>query len=139
MQDVYAVLREKELAIERVRREIEALRVVCQLVTKEEDPIPDTIRILESNTEPEEKTMVVSPAEEKKAALAQIRARFLDSDPRETRKETGASVLVQFRQSALIASQVFLKRVRDSRLWQGELQRNAIRDLFGRSARSNAA
>ena len=139
MQDVYAVLREKELAIERVQREIEALRVVCQLATKEEDSIPDTIRILESNTEPEEKTMVVSPAEEKKAALAQIRARFLDSDRRETTKENGGSVLVQFRQSALIASQMFLKRVRDSRLWQGELQRNTIRDLFGRSARSNAA
>ena len=142
MQDVYAVLREKKLAIKRVRREIEALRVVCQLIAQnEEDPNRDTIRILESSTDPEEKTAVVSPAEdeEKKAALAQIRTRFLDADQREMRKENGRSVLLQFSQSALSVSQTFLKRVRDSRLWQGEFQRNTIRDLFGRSARSNAA
>lgn len=140
MQDVYAVLREKKLAIKRVRREIEALRVVCQLIAQnEEDPNRDTIRILESSTEPEEKTTIVSPAEEKKAALAQIRTRFLDADQREMRKENGRSVLLQFSQSALSVSQTFLKRVCDSRLWQGEFQRNTIRDLFGRSARSNAA
>lgn len=141
MQDVYAVLREKELAIECVRREIEALRVVCQLLARdnEADPTRDSIRILESSTEPETNTMAVSPADEKKAALAQIRARFLDAGQKKASMPNGASVLLHFRESALSASHTFLRRVRDSRLWQGELQGNTIRDLFGRSARSDAA
>lgn len=139
MRDVYAVLREKELAIQRVRREIEALRTVCQLLAGEEKDLGrNSIRITESSREPEEKAGVVSLADEKKAALEQIQARFLYAGQREIRKENG-SVLLQFRQSALGASQTFLKRVRDSRLWQRETQRNTIRDLFGRFARSNAA
>lgn len=140
MRDVYAVLREKELAIQRVRREIEALRTVCQLLAGEEKDLGrNSIRITESSMEPEEKAGVVSLADEKKAALQQIQARFLYAGQREIRKENGRSVLLQFRQSALGASQTFLKRVRDSRLWQRETQRNSIRDLFGRFARSNAA
>jgi hypothetical protein len=140
MQDVYAVLREKELAIERVRREIEALRVVCQLLAKEEgDFRRNTMRIIESNMEPEDKTVVVFPADHKKVALAQIQARFLDARLGENRKENGRSALLQFRQSALGASQTFLKRVRNRRVGQRETQRNTIRDLLERFARSNAA
>ena len=139
MVDVYAVLREKELAIECVRREIEALRVVCYLLAGEEEDFSDnSIRITESSREPEEKSSVAS-ADERNAALAQIRARFLDPGKTQTKKENGRSVLLQFKQSALGASQTFLRRVRDSRLWQRDAQRSTIRDLFGRSARSNAA
>jgi len=140
MQDVYAVLKEKELAIERVRREIEALRVVCQLFDKEEKGFHgNTIRITESSIEPAKKTVVVFPADDKKAALAQIQARFLDAGQGENRKESGRSALLQFRQSALGASQTFFKRVRSSRVWQRETQRNTLRGLFGRFARSDAA
>lgn len=140
MRDVYAVLREKELAIKRVRQEIEALRTVCQLLAEEEEDFRrNSIRITESSKELEEKTAVISPTDGKEAALAQIRSRFLDAGRKEISKENGRSVLLQFRQSALGASQTFLKRVRDSRLWQREIQRNTIRDLFGRSTRSHAA
>lgn len=140
MRDVYAVLREKELAIKRVRQEIEALRTVCQLLAEEEEDFRrNSIRITESSKELEEKTAVISPTDGKEAALAQIRSRFLDAGRKEISIENGRSVLLQFRQSALGASQTFLKRVRDSRLWQREIQRNTIRDLFGRSTRSHAA
>ena len=139
MQGIYAVLAEKELAIERVQREIEALRVVCPLLAREEEnPNSDTIRIFESSIELEEK-MAVSPGEEKKAALAQIRARFLEAAQSQTQGDNERSAMPQFGQSALSASQAFLKRVRDSRLWRGEFERNTVRELFGRSPRSNAA
>ena len=139
MQDVYALLEEKELAIECIRREIKALRVVCRLLAGQEESNGNAIRITESSMESAEKTTVVSTADEKRVALAQIRARFLGADRSEIGKENGRSVLLQFRQSALFASQTLLKRVRDSRLWQREAQRNTIRDLFGRFARSDAA
>lgn len=144
MRDVHAVLREKKTAIKRVRREIEALRLVCRMMESEKDSRVDSIRItMESSREREEKTPVVSPApviapaNEKKAALEQIGARFMQAGRKEIKKENGRSVLLQFRQAAVNASQTFLKRVRDSRLWERDPQRNSIReflDRFGRAA-----
>ena len=129
MQDVYAVLREKETAIERVRREIEALRLVCRIMESERDSRVESIRItLEPSIEPEETTHVVSPTVEKKAALEQIRERFVAAPPQEVKKENGRSVLLQFRQAARNASHTFLKRVRDGRLWD--------RDFFERFGRA---
>ena len=139
MQDVYAVLREKETAIERVRREIEALRLVCHMMESEKDSRVESIRItLESSIEPEGKAPVVPPGEdeEKKAALEEILARFEEEPPNELKKENGGSVLLQFRQVARNASQTFLKRVRDRHLWEREAQRNGIRDFFERFGRA---
>jgi len=41
MKDIYQVLREKELAVLRVRREIEALRFCLGLLAEPADPRPD--------------------------------------------------------------------------------------------------
>lgn len=137
MQDVYAVLKKKQTAIKRVRREIEALRLVCHMM-ESENSRADSIRItMESSMEREEKTHVVSPGEERKAALEQIRARFVEGGRQEIKKENGRSVLLQCRQAAVNASHTFLRRVRDSRLWERDPQRNSIReflDRFGRAA-----
>ena len=136
MRDVYAVLKQKQRAVKRVRREIEALRLVCHMM-EQKDCRVDSIRItLESSIEPEEQTPVVSPADEKKAALQQIHARLLEAEPKEIKKENGRSVLLQFRQAALNASQTFLKRVRDRRLWEREAQGNGNRDLWERIGRA---
>ena len=137
MRDVYSVLREKETDIERVRREIEALRLVCHMIESEKDSRVDSIRItLESSTESEEKTHVVAPADKRKA-LQPIGARLGEGPRKEIKKENARSVLLQCRQAALNASQTFLRRVRDSRLWERDPQRNSIReflDRFGRAA-----
>lgn len=47
MRDVYEVLREKERGLERVRREVEALRLTAQLVNESED-LPANTTILGS-------------------------------------------------------------------------------------------
>ena len=136
MRDVRAVLREKKAAIKRIRREIEALRLVCHMMESEKDSRVDSIRItLESSIEPEEKTDVASPDEEKKAALEQIRQRFEGAGPKD-KKENGGSVLLQCRKAAVNASQTFLKRVRDSRLWERDTQRNSIREFLDRLGRA---
>ena len=136
MKNVYAVLKQKEIAIKRVRREIQALRLVCHMMESEKDSRADTIRItLESSPEPEGKMHVVPPTEEKKAALEQIRARFVEGPGHEIKKPNGRSVLLQFRRAALNASHTFLKRVCDSRLWDRETQRG-IRDLLERFERA---
>ena len=139
MQDVYTVLREKETAIERVRREIEALRLVCHMMQSENDSRVDSIRItLESSIEPEEeeKTNGVSLTDEKKAALEQIRERFEEAPRKEGEKENGTSVLLQFREAARNASHTFLKRVRDRRLGEPETERKGIRNFFERFGRA---
>ena len=137
MRDVRAVLREKKTAIKRVRREIEALRLVCQMMESEKDSPVDSIRItLESSGEREEKTNVASSADEKKAAIEQIRARFEEGGQKEVKKENERSVLLQCRQAAVNASHTFLKRVRDSRLWERDPQRNSIRDFLDRLGRA---
>ena len=138
MRDVYAVLTEKEIAIERVRREIEALRLVCKMMESEKDSGMDSMPMTldSSSMEGKEKTHVVCPIDEKKAALEQIRARFVEAGQKEIKKESGRSVLLQFRQAALNASHTFLRRVRDSRLWEREVPGNGIRDLFERFGRA---
>ena len=137
MRDVRAVLREKKTAIKRVRREIEALRLVCQMMESEKDSRVDSIRItMESSVERKEKTNVAPPAEEKKAALEEIRSRFEEGGEKEIKKENGRSVLLQCRQAAVNASQTFLRRVRDSRLWERDPQRNSIRDFLDRLGRA---
>lgn len=136
MRDVYEVLREKEIAIERVRREIEALRSVCYLLCDEGD---STSHGFESGVERKEESDVLILAKERQDALAQIRARLVDTRPKSIKKGSGSSVLLQFRQVALGASRTFLRRVLDSPLLEREPQRKAFRDLFERLGRSTAA
>ena len=136
MRDVYEVLREKGIAIERVRREIEALRSVCHLLGDEGDSTSDA---LESSVERKEQSDMLRPANEREDALARIRARLVDTRTRSIKKRSGSSVLLQFRQVALDASRTFLRRVLDSRLLEHEPQRKAFRDFFERLERSSAA
>jgi hypothetical protein len=50
VRDVYEVLREKERGLERVRREVEALRLTAQLVNESED-LPTDMTIVGSDIE----------------------------------------------------------------------------------------
>ena len=90
MQDVYAVLKQKEIAIERVHREIEALRLVSHIMESEKNFGMDSIRItLESSIAAEEKTQVVSPAEVGMPASEQICGRLPEAPRKEVRKAMG--------------------------------------------------
>jgi hypothetical protein len=51
VRDVYEVLREKEQAIEQVRREVEALRSVTPLLSDARSTIPQPVVHREANTE----------------------------------------------------------------------------------------
>jgi len=137
MQDIYAVLREKETAMKRVRREIQALRLVCKMLESKKDSGMDSIRItLDSSVEGEEKIDGVSPIDEKKVALEQIRAKFVEARQKEIKKENAIGFLLRFRQAALNASHTFLKRVGDGRLWERGAPRSGrdVFDRFGRAA-----
>jgi len=134
MQDVYEVLREKEIAIERVRREIEAMRSVLHLLNDESDSTPNT---LESGSE--EKADVVSSAGESEDALARIRMRFVDAGRKGIKEGPGRSVLLQFKDIVLGVLRTFLKRVLDSPLFEREPQRKTIHHVSERLERSNAA
>ena len=136
MRDVHHVLREKEVVLKQVRREIEALRLVCNLLYDEGDFTPN---ILESGLEREEESDVFRLVEEREDALARIRERPVDTPPRNIKKGSGRSVLLQFRQVALDASRMFLRRVLDSSLLGHDPQRKSIRDLYERLGRFGAA
>jgi hypothetical protein len=145
VRHVYEVLREKEIAIERLRQEIEALRVVCQILHGEDDSAPSASEsggegpIVElANVRPEGKADVLRRADEMEVSLARIRER-LGSAQRNSVRSGYASALLQFREAALNASRAFLHRVRTFRSWEGESQRKSMRDLFDRTGRSNAA
>lgn len=135
MRDVYEVLREKETAIERVRREIEALRVVLHMLNDEGDSTPNTLK----SSIREEKADVVSPVGESEDALARIRLRFVDAGQKGIKKKTGRSILLQLKEIAVSRIAPFLKRVLDSPLFEREPQRKTIRHLSERLERSNAA
>lgn len=133
MPDIYQVLREKEAAIERVRREIEALRLVCRLMDSEDDT---TTNASESGIEGEEKVDVISPVGERDESLARIRERLVKA--RES-KVSGTNILLQFREVAVGTSRTLLKRVLDMRLLEREPQRKTIQNIAERLDRSNAA
>jgi len=141
--DVYEVLREKEIATAQMRQEVEALRVVCQMLHSEDESIPDT---WESSTErpkvnrdehQEERTSVVGAVSEREAILASIRARLVEAKPNDPPKES-TSVVVQFRHAALGASRALLKLVPYSRFFEKKPQQNSIRNLFERFGRNAA-
>ena len=136
MRDLYQVLTEKEIAIERLRREIQVLRSVRNSLYDEADFRPDT---LGSRLGEEEETVDLRLSGERENALAQIRGRLVGTLPRDIKKGDGRSVLLQFRQVGLDASRMFLKRVLDSPLLEHEPQRKSIRDLYERLGRFRAA
>ncbi len=137
MRDIYEVLKEKEDALKRVRREVETLRSAWPLLLDEDDSTRKTV----SPGMERKENVVTSSADETAALIAQIRARFVAAPaPRITDiKESQKSLLLQFRQRALDASHTLLRRVRDSRLLEGEFQRKTVRDLFEWLRPSNAA
>jgi len=135
VRQVYDVLSEKETAIKRLRREIDALRLVCQMVHEEGDSSPNAC---DSSVEREDDTEAVRRAHEKEAALARLRIRLLE-EPQEGATESSGNVLLQFGRAALGASRSLLKRVLVTRLLEREPPGKTIRDVFERLGRSPAA
>jgi hypothetical protein len=133
------VLKEKEVAIEKLRVEIDALRLVCPLLHDDGDFNP-TFDSGDKTADIEfgEKAAVEPPADEREACLARIRARLGDRAEKSA-APSGRNVLFQFRQAALGASRALLKRVPSSRFLNRELQRRTIRSLFEWSGPSSAA
>jgi hypothetical protein len=137
MRDLYSVLREKEIAIERLRREIEVLRSVCNSLFSEGD---FRANILVSRLGREEETVDLELSGERENVLGRSHGRLVAMPPRRNiKKMSGRSVLLQFRQVGLDASRMFLRRVLDSPLLEHEPQRKSIRDLYERLGRISAA
>jgi len=133
------VLKEKEVAIEKLRVEIDALRLVCPLLHDDGDFNPT----FDSADKPTgikfgEKAATVPPTDEREACLARIRAQLGDRADKSA-APSGRNVLLQFRQAAMGASRALWKRVPSSRFLNRELQRRTIRSLFEWSGRSSAA
>lgn len=129
MRDIYELLREKEIALARVRQEVEALRLACPLLLDETD-MPNTSSA--GMEREEESDVIVQPSDERADSLAWIRARLVAAQPPRVAKQGEKSVVLKFKRVALGASRTLLKRVRDSRLLQPEFQRKSVRDLFER-------
>ncbi len=135
MPQVWEVLRQKEIAVERVRREVEALRLVCPLL---DDGLSSTLDNLQSSIEREHDFPRF--ADYKKDSSEPIAPRILEAERNEIVNQLKQrNVLLEFGQVALGASRTFLKRVLDSRLLEGEPQRKGIRDFIERLGRSSAA
>ena len=62
VRNVYEVLKEKESAIERVRREVEALRLVSDLLVDQGDPKPNTFAL---GASPETNIDIVQPTKKR--------------------------------------------------------------------------
>ena len=107
LQDVHEVLKEKEAELQRVRHEVEVLRLACPLLLDEWEG---------------EGNVVVTASDESASSLDMIRAQLVARQPGVT-KTSGKSVLLKFRQVALDASRSLLKRVRDGHLLDPEFQR----------------
>ncbi len=125
MRNIYELLKEKETAVERVHREVEALRLACRLLHDEGELTPYAFEpgIEEENSDG---SLLSGPG-------------IVDSGGKGIEEPSGRSVILQFTRVVRGASRTFLKRVLESRLSEREPQRNAIRDLFERLGRSNAA
>lgn len=136
MRDIYEVLKEKEIELESIRQEIEALRRACPLLLDDGDPGATTFTA--DMASEEQGNVVPLPADESATgSLALIRAQLLAAKPRRVAKEPQKSVLLKFRRVALDASRTLLRRVRNSRLLGPEFQHKGVRDLIERL--SNAA
>lgn len=139
MPHVHEVLSEKEISIDRLRREIDALRLVCDMLHEEGDADPTAFELAIEQSEGEGTTESIPLADEKEASLARIRVRFIDGQENNVTTNTEPSVPLDSSHSTPGDSRSFLKRVLDIRFLEREPQRKAIRDLFQRFGRSNAA
>lgn len=119
MQDIYEVLREKEAAIEQVRREIEILRLACPLLADEAD---SAAMILSTGMElGEENNAAVRPSDE--SAAASIPIRIVAAPSSGVWNQPEKSVLLKLKEVALSTSRSLLKRVRETHLMDPEFQR----------------
>jgi hypothetical protein len=134
------VVKEKEVAIEKLRLEIDALRLVCPLLHEDGDFNPTTFQSDDKGAGVKfgQKTDIVPPADERKACLARIRAQ-LGHRADKSAAPSARSVLLQFRQAALGASRALLKRIPSSRFLNKELPRRTLRSLFEGPGRASAA
>ena len=134
MLDLYEIVKEKETAIAQLRQEVEALRLVCQMLQDEDDSFPTTF---DSSAADREGTSAPAPVNDREATLASIRIRLMDARSNNPAKESRSAV-VQFRQAALEASRALFKRIPRSRFSEKAGQGNAIRNLFERFGRHAA-
>lgn len=139
MRHVREVLKEKELAIEQLRREIASLRLVCQMLQDHDDhaAVTSTVGTEGANVELAMKADLVRRSDDREISLARIRARLGNATT--TGAPGRASVLLQFKEAALGASRVVFNRVRDFSSGEGVPQRKSIRYFFERLGRSSAA
>jgi hypothetical protein len=122
--DVYKVLKQKEIAIAQLRREIQALRLVCGMLQNEDNSIPNAADL---PTERGDKTNAVAPVGERDAILASIRVRLVEA---QTNTPKGYRAVVgQFRQAAVGASRALLKRIRYRHLFERKPQQQAMRSV----------
>jgi hypothetical protein len=129
LQNIFEVLREKEMELERVRQEVETLRLACPLLLDESDS-----RTFVVSMQQEEGNITVRPADEVATSSEPIRIQLVAAPKPDAinEKDVEKSVLLKVRHAALGVSHKVLKRVRDSRLLASEFQRKTVRDLFER-------
>ena len=131
MRNVYELLKEQEVTIEQLRREIAALRLVIPLLQEEGDSI--------ESSRAEEKPYLIPVARKGRASSAGNHPRIGEAAPDNNKEESAKSVLLHFRQIASGVSRALLKRVRESGLSNREPQRKTVRDVFERLGPTNAA
>ena len=132
LRDVYEVLKEKQIALQRLTQEVEALRLACPLLLDEGDSVTPVVGMQQ-----QESNRSAQTSNEVAASLEAIRIQLVAALPADVAPQIQKSVLLKFRETALGVSHKLLKRVRDSRLLESEFQRKSVRDLFERF--SNAA
>jgi hypothetical protein len=93
VRDIYEVLREKEDAIERVRREVKALRLVVPLLADAKTGIPQPVVSTEASTEP---VSQLGEALRTVAPLLVDETEDLDPDVRARLIEAARSYLAEF-------------------------------------------
>ena len=132
LRDIYEVLKEKQIALERISQEVEALRLACPLLLDEGDSGTLVVGMQQQESNKSART-----SNEVAASLEAIRIQLVAALPPDVAPQIQKSVLLKFRETALGVSHKLLKRVRHSRLLESEFQRKTVRDLFERL--SNAA
>ena len=142
MRNAYAVLRERECAVGRVRREIEALRLVSHLLADQIDPrsVPYVSGVgSECHVEIASKQGnaleggILRPVDDIEDDFAKIRARLVTAAGSDVKKLRVRNVLLQFRHVVVRVSQTFWRRVLGSRLWEPGCDLKSSGDGWGRA------
>lgn len=145
LRNAYEVMREKECAIERILREIEALRLVSHLLTDEADlrssHLGSGVRLegQVGRVSQQAKELEYNGPRlvaEKEASLDKIRACLLEAEREEIKKRRARNILIQFRYVVIRfrrvvihfrhvvmgASHSVLSRVLHNHSWEHELR-----------------